>query len=81
MSQLDGVAFVGECVDAGPQSIMERMLLDEYLQTKGHTFAGLKHLPEAWARALMIEACQYASLKLAQVESTANFREKIRGTG
>jgi hypothetical protein len=38
----------------------------------------LCNLPEEEAKALMIEACKYASLKLAQVESEAHFRETIR---
>lgn len=57
---------------------MERMLIEEYLARHGYRLADLHTLPEAKAKALMKEACQYASLKLAQVESTARFRESIR---
>jgi hypothetical protein len=39
----------------------------------------LCNLPEEEVKALMIEACKCASLKLAQVESKAHFRETIRG--
>lgn len=69
------------CAEGGPQSAMEKRLLEEYLETKGHTLATLRALPEDEARRLMIEACRYASLKLAQVESKAHFRESIRGPG
>ena len=62
----------------GPESTMEISLLEEYLRSKGYSFKELCELPEEEAKSLMIEACQYASLKLAQVESTARFRDKIR---
>ena len=67
-----------ESIRDGPQSKMEKTLLEEYLQSKGYRFKDLCKLPEEEAKALMIEACKYASLKLAQVESTAHIREKIR---
>jgi hypothetical protein len=63
----------------GPQSLMERMLLEEFLNGKGYALKELHNLPEEQAKALMTEASQYASLKMAQVESSAHFREKIRG--
>jgi hypothetical protein len=67
-----------ESIRDGPQSKMEKNLLEEYLRSKGYRFKDLCQLPEEEAKTLMIEACKYASLKLAQVESTANIREKIR---
>jgi hypothetical protein len=67
-----------ESIRDGPQSAMEKTLLEEYLQSKGYLFKDLCNLPEEEAKALMIEACRYASLKLAQVESTAHIRENIR---
>ena len=68
-----------ESIRDGPESTMEKTLLEEYLRSRGYSFKDLCELPEEEAKALMIEACKYASLKLAQVESTAHFREKIRG--
>ena len=62
----------------GPQSKMEKNLLEQYLQTRGYSFKDLCDLPEEEAKSLMIEACKYASLRLAQVESAARFRETIR---
>ena len=62
----------------GPQSKMEKTLLEQYLKSRGYTFKDLCDLPEEEAKSLMIEACKYASLKLAQVESAARFRETIR---
>jgi hypothetical protein len=67
------------CFEEGPQSALEKALLEEYLQSKGYSLLALAGLPEAEARTLMTEACQYASLHLAQVESAVHFRETIRG--
>ena len=79
MTQLHEMEFVDDCVKEGPQSAMEKMLLEEFLRGKGYSLTDLNTLPQAQVKALMSEACQYASLRLAQVESTAHFREKIRG--
>jgi hypothetical protein len=65
------------CFEDGPQSVMEKALLEEYLQRKGYSLATLRNLPESQARALMVEACNYASLVMAQVESAAHIRESI----
>ena len=78
MNQSDMTEFTTNSLKEGPQAAMEKTLIEQYLQTKGYSFKDLCNLPEEEARALMIEACKYASLKLAQVESTAHFREKIR---
>jgi hypothetical protein len=67
-----------ECQARGPQSELERNLLEEYLQSKGYRMADLRGMPEEEARALMKEACMYASLKLSELESRAKFRRDIR---
>lgn len=62
----------------GPQAPLETMLIDEYLQRKG--FASIKelcNLPENEAKKLLIEACRFASLKLAEIESRARFRTEL----
>jgi hypothetical protein len=63
----------------GPQSILERRLIREYLHNEGYSLEDLRKLPKEEARHLMEDACKYASLKLAEVESRALFREEIRG--
>jgi hypothetical protein len=65
------------CFEDGPQSVMERALLEEFLQRKGYSLATLRNLPEGEARALMVEACNYASLVMAQMESAAHIRDTI----
>jgi hypothetical protein len=78
MSELNELEFAQQ-VNEGPQSVMEKMFLEEYLHAQGYSLKELHNLPEEKARGLMTKASQYASLKLAQVESAVNFREKIRG--
>jgi hypothetical protein len=80
MNQVDKMVFVDDCEQGITQSAMERMLLEEFLRTKGYSLAGLNALPANEAKALMRAACQYASLKMAHVESTVHFRDKIRSS-
>jgi len=68
---------IDRCEADGPQSTLERMLIEAYLEGKGHSLEGLKKLPPEEAQQLMKEACTYASGKLAEVESKAQFRQDI----
>jgi hypothetical protein len=79
MSKLTKENFVDDCVGEGSQAAMERALIEAYLKGKGYSLRDLQKLPEEQAKALMKEACEYASLRLAQVESSARFRDKIQG--
>jgi hypothetical protein len=65
------------CSDEGPQSALERKYIEEYLAEKGYALHDLQALPERDARRLMRDACKYASLKLAEVESRAHLRKEI----
>lgn len=78
MSELSDSKLGNEVYKQGPESALERMLLEEYLIGRGYHLAELDQLPEEEIRKLMTEASRYASLKLAQLESTAHFREEIR---
>ena len=69
---------VEKCLAEGPQSTLERNLIAEYLQSKGYEYKDIRTLPTELAKTLMKEACLYASLRLAEVESRAHFREEIR---
>ena len=66
------------CAGEGPQSSMERKYVEEYLQEKGYSLRKLQTLPEEQAKALMREACRYASLKLAEVEAKVKFGKSIK---
>lgn len=63
----------------GPQSALERKLINEYLQKKGYQIDDLFTLPKEEAKQLLKEASKYASLKMAEVEARAKFRKNIRG--
>ncbi len=70
--------FVDECMSKGPQSVLERRFIKEYLHSKGYRLEEIKRMPDEEMKKLMSEACKYASLKLAEFESRAQFREEIR---
>ena len=62
-----------------PEKILEMMFIDEYLKNRG--FPSLKdlcNLPEVEVKQIMIEACKYASGKLAEVDSKDKFLRSIR---
>ena len=61
----------------GPQSALEKQFIQEFLESKGYKLEDLSGLPDGKRELLMREACQYASLKLAEVESRAKFRQEI----
>jgi hypothetical protein len=66
-----------ECMSEGPQSALEKQLVEDYLQSKGYSRHDLQKLPEALVKQLMKEACTYASLKLAELQAKSQFREEI----
>lgn len=71
--------YADELLPKGPQSALERRFIKEYLHNKGYQLEDLKNLPSKESKQLMTDACRYASLKLAEVESKAKFRKEIRG--
>ena len=79
MSATSSTPDVERCSSEGPQSALEKNLIQEYLKEKGCSLESLHQLPQDEAHRLMREACTYASLKLAEVESRARFREEIHG--
>lgn len=79
MSKIYNSEKIDESLTGGPQSTLERRLIRQYLHNKGFSLKDLRDLPKEEARHLMEDACKYASLKLAEVEAKAQFREEIRG--
>ena len=77
MGKLASESTANICGEERAQAVMERALLEAYLKSKGHSLKSLKEMPREKADALMAEACLYSSLRLAQMESAAHFREKI----
>jgi hypothetical protein len=64
-------------VAEGPQSALERRLIAQYLLSKGYRMPDLACLPEHTAKSLMKQACLYAALKLAEIESRARLCREI----
>lgn len=54
-----------------PHVQLEMFYIAEYLQSKGYMMRDLQHLPAETAHQLMVEASQYASVKLTNVEMRA----------
>lgn len=62
-----------------PNACLERMFIEEYLRDKGSSWRVVCKLPQALARRLMIEACTYASNRLAEVEMRAQLVRELHG--
>ena len=62
----------------GPQTALEKRLIEEYLRDKGYSRFDISLLPIGKGKALMREACLDASLKLAEIDSRARFRKEIK---
>lgn len=60
-----------------PHSELEWQLITNFLKEKGYSRQDLKNMPEDEAHRLRVEACRYASLKLAEIESRSKFMRKI----
>lgn len=62
-----------------PQAKLERFYIEEHLKSKGTSLKKISKLPRAIARALMIEACMYASNKLAELETRSRLVDELHG--
>jgi len=69
---------IDKCMSEGPESALEKQLVEDYLKSKGYTREALHQMPPETVKELMKEACTYASLKLAELESKSKFRDEIR---
>lgn len=69
---------VDEGMSKGPESALEKQLVEDFLKTKGYTWEELHQLPPEVSKQLLKEACTYASLKLSELESKSKFRDDIR---
>ena len=69
---------IDDYISRGPLSDLERLYIEEYLKSKGYRWEDLHDLPPEEVKIIMTEACNYTSLKLAELESKAHFRQEIR---
>jgi hypothetical protein len=56
-----------------PLAALERALIDEFLTFRGYTRRAVAQLPSSEAASLLSTACEYASLRLAEIESRAHY--------
>lgn len=71
-----------ECPDrppGHPQARLERMYIEEYLKSKNTSLSEISSLPSETAKALMTEACRYASVKLTEQEMRSNVINELHG--
>ncbi len=60
-----------------PQAKLERMYLEEFLRSRGHTLETIKALPEAEGKRIMTEASTFIGTKLAEMERRASMVHEI----
>lgn len=65
--------YVGKSI----QSSLERQLIIDFLAEKGYRMEDLQIIPAPLAKELMVAACIFASLRLAEIESRSKFMRKI----
>ena len=58
-------------------AVLEKALIEEYLNQHGYTHESLKKLPPKLVKKIMQEASQYASLKMEEVEARAHFIKEL----
>ena len=56
-----------------PSATLERVLLDEFLSARGHTWTSVRGLDPGAAAALLRDASEYASLRLAEIECRSDY--------
>jgi hypothetical protein len=61
-----------------PNAALEQALIDEFLDSGHHSRQTLRALPEAEALPLLRAASDYASLRLAVIESRAHYVDTLR---
>jgi hypothetical protein len=74
----DETADLNRLFVGSPQTVLERTLTAEYLFSKGYLMSDLRELPPQVATSLMLEACRFAALRLAEIESKAELYQKFR---
>ncbi len=57
---------------------LERALIADFLEQRGHTVQSVKQLPDEARHALMRSASLHASMRLAEVETRAHYVDDLR---
>ena len=61
----------------GPQAVLERTLIAEYLLGKGYLTSDLKELSPQVAKSLMVEASRFAARRLAEFGFIDRFQFRL----
>ena len=56
---------------------LEKALISEFLEKRGHTIESVGALPDSERHAIMREASLYASMRLTEVESRAHYVDEL----
>jgi hypothetical protein len=62
----------------GSHTVLERTLISEYLLCNGYQISDLRELSPEVAISLIREACQFAAIRLAEIEFGDKCLQKIR---
>ena len=60
-----------------PHAALERTLIHEFLESVGHTRGSVKELEPSEYSRLLRAASEYASLRLAEIDSRAHYADEI----
>lgn len=62
-----------------PMAPLERALIDQYLQERGASRSTLHLRPPDERRTLLVQAAQYAAVRLAEIDARAAYVHEIHG--
>jgi len=60
-----------------PLAALERILIDEFLALRGFSRRSIARFPPPERALLLGAACEYASLRLAEIESRAHYVDEM----
>jgi hypothetical protein len=62
-----------------PQAKLERALIEEFLQTQGCSLSSVSLKSPGERQALLVQAAQYAAVRLAEIDARAAYIHQIHG--
>ena len=60
-----------------PNASLENLLIEEFLESRGHTRRSVRKLAAAEASAVLRAANEHASVRLAEIEARARYIQEI----
>jgi len=62
-----------------PMAPLERALIEQFLKERGQSLSTLHLVPPDERRSLLVQAAQYAAIRLAEVDARAAYVHEIHG--